>query len=34
VSSFGCSDLSADSGIIFEHLGARRLKGLPEDTDI
>jgi pimeloyl-ACP methyl ester carboxylesterase len=27
-------DLSAGSGMVFEHLGARRLKGLPEDTDL
>jgi class 3 adenylate cyclase len=27
-------DLSAGSGIIFEHLGTYRLKGLPEDIDI
>ena len=27
-------DLSAGSGLIFEHLGAQRLKGVPEDIDI
>jgi class 3 adenylate cyclase len=27
-------DLSAGSGLIFEHLGAHRLKGLPEDIEI
>ena len=27
-------DLSAGSDVVFEHLGARRLRGLPEDTDI
>jgi class 3 adenylate cyclase len=27
-------DLSAGSGMIFEGLGAHRLKGMPEDIDI
>ncbi len=27
-------DLSAGSGLVFEGLGAHRLKGLPEDTEV
>jgi class 3 adenylate cyclase len=27
-------DLAAGSGMIFEHLGTHRLKGVPEDIDI
>ena len=27
-------DLAAGSGMIFEHLGTQRLKGVPEDIDI
>jgi class 3 adenylate cyclase len=27
-------DLSAGSGLIFEDLGMRRLKGLPDDTNV
>jgi class 3 adenylate cyclase len=27
-------DLSAGSGLMFEDLGVRQLKGLPEETDI
>ncbi len=27
-------DLSVGSGLVFEGLGPRRLKGLPEDTEV
>jgi class 3 adenylate cyclase len=27
-------DLSVGSGLVFEDLGAHRLKGLPEDTEV
>ena len=34
VASRTVRDLSAGSGLVFEHLGARRLNGVPEAVEI